>query len=528
MAEENARLNVEIRQKSTGTGIADTTRDLKGLAAAETAAGKAAQATAKSVNDLGEASDKGAAAGRILTSALGGNLAALAQLGPLLKGIGTLLKTNIIGLLVTLGSMAASFSIPFIEGWTKTKDAAKEAADEMKRTEQATKDAEKAADELGKTQMEVLIQNLEIIRKTATEADDAFKSMQGRAQQLDDAQRTLELTKIAADKNLTEEQKVVKAAGVNERYDTRRGRRGLDELRERVANAADARGGASGQEIQANDQLKSARSRVDEISRERSALEAEQARLRAKYNARQEEILRTTNAGSERNFLMKQNRDETVAAATPGSQRLGLLNGPAGKAREVQAQTALAEAEKRAAAATAARQKTDEDLRKLEKELDAASEQVAKLIPIITETGRIKTAQDVAAARVRDIAAGRTVNVTPSTPAAVSTPRATVTMGDGSAVDMNDPETAARQRAAALATVAGGEAAQVANNVKNAPELQGLGLRAKDAADAAAKNPTLENIAKLIELMTALNNGQTALTARLKTLETQIKTNRTR
>jgi hypothetical protein len=540
MSDQTSKLTVEIAQKSTGTGIADTSRDLKGLTNSAQSAQRAAAANAKSVNDLGEAAGKGAAAGRVLSSALDGDVESIGQLSTVVKGFSTLLKTNLIGLLITLGSLAASFAIPMIKGWTATKDKAKEAEDQIKLTKQATDDARKSAEDLGKAQMDILISNIEIVKRTATEADDAFKSLLRRAQEVDDAQRNLDLAKIDADGNATEEQKAARRAAVNTRFDARRAGRPLAEAQVRVQNAGDVLEGTRGQETQALDQVTSARARVKELADERAKIELELSKLRAAYDARTAEILKTTYDGSERQFLLGKNRDATLAAAKPLDARLGIITGPEGAARQEQASGALAEAEKRLAAATAERMKADAELIKQQKELAEIQAQQAKVIPLVVEASRLKAQQDIAAARARDIAAGRTANVTATaTPAeqAAADRIAEANRRQGGTISFGAPETvpitssperAARDRASALGSVAAGEAARLANDTNNSPALQILAAKAQEAAAALQKNGSVENIDKVLDLLIQLGQGQADITARLKDAETQIKTARTR
>lgn len=526
MSDQTSRLTVEVNQVSKGTGLTDVSKGLKGVTQDATAAARAAQANAKGVNELGEASEKGAAAGRVLSGALQGDIASLGQLGVLLKSFGQLLKTNVIGLLITLGALAASFAIPFIKGFTDTTKAAKATEDQLKLVDKATDEAKKSAEELGKAQMDVLIQNLDTIKRTAAEADDSFKSILARAQQLDDAQRTLDLAKIDTDKTLTDEQKVARRAAVTTRFDARRASRPLAEAQERVQSAAEVKAGTTSQLQQANEQAIAAQARVNELNGGRAQLEADRSRILAEYRARDSEIVKNTPDGYGRQGELRKNLEQTNTKLRPISEQLDIYNSPEGKARDQQAATALEEATKRRNAAQAEQQKADAELIRLEKELAAAREQQAKLIPLITEAARLKTAQDLEDARTRDIAAGRTANVTPSAPApAAGIPTIT---GGGAGVNPNDPADAARQRIAALASVAGGQAAAKAGNVNLSPAEQTLAAKIQEAATAVQKNSTLEAVNKLIDLMLEQGAGQSELAKRIRDLETNGKTARTR
>jgi hypothetical protein len=108
----------------------------------------AAQAQGKAVNELGESFDKGAAAGRVLGEVARGNVLALGQLGAALKAIGTLLRTNLIGGLITLGALAATVLLPLIKGFQdkkKAADAAGGAIDANRQKMEELANANKAA-----------------------------------------------------------------------------------------------------------------------------------------------------------------------------------------------------------------------------------------------------------------------------------------------------------------------------------------------------------------------------------------------
>lgn len=100
---------IDIRLKSTA--------DNSGFNAAKQASGD----LSKSVNTAGESFEKGTAAGRTFSEALRGNASAIVNLGPAIKALGAMLKTNLIGVLVTLGAIAASFAAPLVKGFLGSK-----------------------------------------------------------------------------------------------------------------------------------------------------------------------------------------------------------------------------------------------------------------------------------------------------------------------------------------------------------------------------------------------------------------------
>lgn len=100
---------IDIKLKSTA--------DNSGFNAAKRASGDLSQ----SVNTAGESFEKGTAAGRTFSEALRGNASAIVNLGPAIKALGAMLKTNLIGVLVTLGAIAASFAAPLVKGFLGSK-----------------------------------------------------------------------------------------------------------------------------------------------------------------------------------------------------------------------------------------------------------------------------------------------------------------------------------------------------------------------------------------------------------------------
>ena len=100
---------IDIKLKSTA--------DNSGFNAANQASGD----LSKSVNTAGESFEKGTAAGRTFSEALRGNASAIVNLGPAIKALSAMLKTNLIGVLVTLGAIAASFAAPLVKGFFASK-----------------------------------------------------------------------------------------------------------------------------------------------------------------------------------------------------------------------------------------------------------------------------------------------------------------------------------------------------------------------------------------------------------------------
>lgn len=179
------RLDVHIRTSADTSGAKAAAAEVKkaGDAAKETA--KQAQATARSVNDAGESFEKGAAAGRVLAGALQGNVFALTQLGPAIKALGTALKANIIGVLVTLGGLLASTIIPLLTGFRKKLDETKDSAEAADRALQLRKEA-----------VESVSKAISQLAKDADAAEKKLRALQTRNDAIADAELALELAQI--------------------------------------------------------------------------------------------------------------------------------------------------------------------------------------------------------------------------------------------------------------------------------------------------------------------------------------------
>lgn len=168
---------------------------------------KAAQATGKAVNTLGEDFTKGAAAGRVLSEVMRGNVLAFGQLGAAIRALGALLKTNLIGTLFTLGAVAAAVLAPLIKGFIDTRKKIDETTDSAKA--------------LGQVKLDGLRRELDVLSGAASEAKMKFDLLQQSAAAIDDAQKALALAQIQSDPSLSAADKVTAAAGVEARFAAR-------------------------------------------------------------------------------------------------------------------------------------------------------------------------------------------------------------------------------------------------------------------------------------------------------------------
>lgn len=207
-----------LRKVGAANQSATTTARETG-AAAETAGRKTAEASneaSHSVKELGRSFHEGAQAGRVLTEVAQGNIGALAHLGTAIRGIGVLLKTNLIGTLFTLGAIAAQVLVPIIRGFDDTKKKIEEAA--------------KAAEALDAVTLESFRQQLIAIDAAATEAKRKLDLLRASLGEIDEAKKMAEIARIKADPDKTEEDKVRAIAGVEEHYANRAKKRAHETL----------------------------------------------------------------------------------------------------------------------------------------------------------------------------------------------------------------------------------------------------------------------------------------------------------
>ena len=177
-----------------------TAETLRKAGAAAKGAGDDAGKAGKGYNELGENFEKGASAGRVLTSVLGGNFLALGQLSGAIKTIGVLLRTNLVGTLVTLGAVAAQFILPIIQGFNKAKKSIEE-------TTEALAKAEDAGRKFGEAKLETLNKALSAARTEAEALRAVFREnleLQGRRAE---AEAAAQNARIDADPKLTADQK---------------------------------------------------------------------------------------------------------------------------------------------------------------------------------------------------------------------------------------------------------------------------------------------------------------------------------
>ena len=217
-----------------------TTADTAGAKAAASALGDVTAATrkgadqakdtAKNINSLGESYEKGAAAGRVLQSALTGNITSLGQLGAAIKAVGAALLANP---LLTLGAVAASLILPalqkIVDGWRMIEQRSRDAG-------KASAEAAKGAlDAISARQDNALADAFAEISRRAAEARAQIDAVTQAITAQTDADEALALAKIAADPALSDLQKAEQTAGVRADF---RGRRATIQQNQMAAQEA--------------------------------------------------------------------------------------------------------------------------------------------------------------------------------------------------------------------------------------------------------------------------------------------------
>ena len=211
--------------------LAETARDL----------GKSTTDTAKGLNAVGEAADKGAGAGRVLAEVLSGNVAAITQLGPVLKAAGAAMLANP---LFTLGAAAATVILPALlsikRGWDDAAESIRKAGE---RTREALDEAREAAAKRAENQIARDMEEIVAAAERARAAVDAVT--QARIAQTD-AEEAVAVAEINAREDLSPTQRANRVADVQREARRRRREAELQALGAADAEAAQKTAGARG------------------------------------------------------------------------------------------------------------------------------------------------------------------------------------------------------------------------------------------------------------------------------------------
>ncbi|MEO6002233.1 MAG: hypothetical protein ABIZ04_21465 [Opitutus sp.] len=255
---------------------------LDGVGEAAKKAAASGKEAARAANEFGENFEKGAGAGRVLQSVLSGNVLAFGQLSGAIKTIGVLLKTNLIGTLVTLGAVAAQVILPLVQGFRNAQKAAEDLNEKIANSErlaQALGDAktDRFNRELEKSQRESellsqsLIKNLELLGKR------------------DEAEAALAIARIASDPTKTAQEKAKAKAAVDD--DLLKKQRTREDTLQQVQLDQSA-----GKVVGATKTVQSNAESLDAAQRgslEATALQAERKRLEEQVDS----LLRESSAG---------------------------------------------------------------------------------------------------------------------------------------------------------------------------------------------------------------------------------------
>lgn len=204
---------------------------------------RAAGEASKKLNELGEATEKGAAAGRVFGQIASGNIGYLTQLGAALKALGAAAKANIFG--VILIAATALFNLLmglnerlglFRKKMEEAGSASEKAAEKVDLFAGSSRRFEKMKDELGE------------LRTQFERVTSAVDALRGATDAVEDAQTALELARIdkreaeqLSDVHLTEEERRhirdeanFDRSGVRQRADERRAEAQRDRAREKI------------------------------------------------------------------------------------------------------------------------------------------------------------------------------------------------------------------------------------------------------------------------------------------------------
>jgi hypothetical protein len=261
MADENRELEIKITTTADVGGVKQAEEAVKGLTSAAGNAAHGSGELGKEVKELGHQFHEAAGAGRVVAEVIHGNIGAIGHLGVAVKTIGTLLRTNLIGTLVTLGAVAAQVILPIIQGFDQAK----------KKIEDATK----ASEQLAKTNLDSLQRQLTSAAEGADELRKKFEAAQSAKERLDNAEKAARLAGVRADTTLSEVDKVKQESAINEEFRQRDQKRKIDALTNQVKltdqSASSAREAANQPNRDFADALES-RKKLREISAVRDEL----------------------------------------------------------------------------------------------------------------------------------------------------------------------------------------------------------------------------------------------------------------
>lgn len=499
MADENSRLNVEIRQTAKGTGIQDTTRDLKGMTSA---AGEAAQATgaagrsgARGIAALGETVEKGAAAGRGLADVFSGNVGGV---GAILKALAAFMSGPFGVAIAGVGVLAAIAGDKFVDAYSKKKKSIED-------TKKSVDEAKQSIEELGKQRLDALRANLDAVSEAADRMRRDFEDDLAAAEKLADVQDRLAETRIKNDTTISEAERARRLAAIAEGAAERRSKGVVDRAENVAAAKVAPRDAAQGAETAAAQIYSQLTATLENIRAARKAAEEEVARIVADRNARFAEIERTMPEGMARQGAMREAAEAAQQEAAPSVARLEFLNSDAGRANEAALEAQLKAAQEQLDAANKAALKSAEELAAAERRLARVREEQLKLSQAEAVARNAETFAALGGAWKKDDATA------------------------AAAVESTGAAAAAAQMAEKMRGMPGYKVGETADFRAAAEALSKAAEAAKEGGATAAEANALLQAMRDVAAAFAIRDLRSAeLDRQIKTLGTQIQTLRTR
>lgn len=221
---------VKITTQGDPKGADKVAESLNKVAKSTADAGKESKESARNLNELGEATEKGARVGQVFGQVLNGNIGAITQLGSALKATGAAFRTNFIGIAL----IGASALVEFLQNVRSKTNEAGQAANTAA---ESLGEAAAAADRLNKIRLDQFAAALEIINQRSAATLAFFDKLQAASQMLDDARMSVELAQNSADSSLSPEQRSAREFEIRDRFKKQRERREDQSRAERVAEA---------------------------------------------------------------------------------------------------------------------------------------------------------------------------------------------------------------------------------------------------------------------------------------------------
>lgn len=309
MADPQLNLKVNVTGAQQGAG------ELNKVAQATDKVGGAAGNNAKDVKSLGEAlaglgrgnNDAKDVLEGINAAAKGGagaffGLAKSARAAfAIFTGGGAALAAGALGL-------AGTAAIALASALLKPKKSAEELKAEADKVKESLEAAKREAEALNKQRLDTLVADLDAIDASAKRAIETFTLLQQKAQEVDDAQRGLQLAEVA-NSNLSAEQRVRAEAEINARFDARKRSRDVGSEQFTLEQAVQRNRAVQSEETEAVNALNAARANEERLKARQAASLAQ-----TEEAFRQEGLGRPGFDGTRRRFEEAKKEIETQTA----------------------------------------------------------------------------------------------------------------------------------------------------------------------------------------------------------------------